>query len=58
MVSYHVFDLSAGEVLDIGASCTLTVIDIDDKEVTFKLDGPDVRDELVRLPLGALGLPR
>ena len=57
-MSYHVFDLSAGEVLDIGASCTLTVIDVDEHEVTFKLDGPDVRDELIRLPLSSSSLPR
>jgi hypothetical protein len=58
MVSYYEVDLLVGEVLDIGSDCTLTVVDVDGDEVTFRLDGPDISDEIVTLPMGALTLPR
>ena len=40
MVQFHEVDLAVGDVLHI-AGTTVTVIDIEDGEVTFRVDGAD-----------------
>ncbi len=46
MVQFHEVDLAVGDVLHIG-NTTVTVIDIDHGEVTFRVDNgdPDGKDE-------------
>lgn len=57
MGSYSEVDLLVGDVLDIGHNCTLTVMDIDDGEVTFRLDNDGLVEDL-SFPFDAAGTSR
>jgi hypothetical protein len=44
MVQIHDFDLTVGDILRVGDT-TITVIDIDNGEVTFRIDEGDIHDD-------------
>jgi len=60
MVQIHEFDLNVGDILQIGDT-TVTVIDIENGEVTFRIDDSDHHhDNLLNgsPDLGSYSLPR
>jgi hypothetical protein len=44
MVQIHDFDLTVGDILRVGDS-VITVIDIDNGEVTFRIDEGEIHDD-------------
>lgn len=60
MAQRHELDLTIGDVFQIGET-TITIIDIDDGEVTFRIDDPELRldDHQICMPENpASPLPR
>ncbi len=50
-MSLHEFELTVGDVLQIG-EYTVTVIDLEDGEVTFRIQEPITDEEAVEAPVG------
>lgn len=60
MVQIHEFDLNVGDILQVGDT-TVTVIDIENGEVTFRIDEGDSHDDNLMngsTDAGSYSLPR
>lgn len=60
MVQIHEFDLNVGDILHLG-NTTVTVIDIENGEVTFRVDECDPHDDNLlndSMDAGSFSLPR
>lgn len=60
MVQIHEFDLNVGDILHLG-NTTVTVIDIENGEVTFRVDESDSHDDNLlndSMDAGSFSLPR
>lgn len=60
MVQIHEFDLNVGDILHLG-NTTVTVIDIENGEVTFRVDESDPHDDNLlndSMDAGSFSLPR
>ena len=60
MVQIHDFDLTVGDILRVGDTI-ITVIDIDNGEVTFRIDEGELHDDPRTndpMEVGSLSIPR